>query len=269
MGGDMSTISAGNTASTAITVTGDTTGNLVFQTQAGTNTITVPNTTGTLALYAAPQITTYTSGSGTYTVPTGAKYLYLKMVGGGAGGQGSNNNASTSPASGAGGNTTFGSSLLTASGGGAVGAQQVGAGGAGGSATINSPATGLAIAGGRGGPTIPASDGVAGVYNAFGGPGGITAFGGAPNGSTYQGAGLAGATNSGGGGSGASVGGNQSYAGGGGGGGGYVEAYITSSLDATYSYAVGAGGTAGAAGTGGSAGGAGGSGVIIITAFFG
>jgi hypothetical protein len=48
MDGDMSTISAGNTTTTAITVTGDTTGNLVFQTQAGTNTITVPNITGTM-----------------------------------------------------------------------------------------------------------------------------------------------------------------------------------------------------------------------------
>lgn len=49
----MSTISAGNTITTAITVTGDTSGNLIFQTQAGTNTITVPNTTGTFALTGA------------------------------------------------------------------------------------------------------------------------------------------------------------------------------------------------------------------------
>jgi hypothetical protein len=46
----MSTISAGNTVSTAITITGDTTGNLVFQTQAGTNTVTVPNGTGTMVV---------------------------------------------------------------------------------------------------------------------------------------------------------------------------------------------------------------------------
>jgi hypothetical protein len=37
MGGDMSTITAGNTVSTAITITGDTTGNLVFAT-GGANT---------------------------------------------------------------------------------------------------------------------------------------------------------------------------------------------------------------------------------------
>lgn len=34
----------------------------------------------------APQISVLTSGSGTYTTPTGAKYLTVKMVGGGAGG---------------------------------------------------------------------------------------------------------------------------------------------------------------------------------------
>jgi hypothetical protein len=49
----MSTISAGNTVTTGFVVSSDATGNLVFQTQAGTNTITVPNTTGTLALTGA------------------------------------------------------------------------------------------------------------------------------------------------------------------------------------------------------------------------
>jgi hypothetical protein len=45
-----STISAGTSAGTAIAISGDTTGNLAFTTQAGTNTITVPNSTGTVAL---------------------------------------------------------------------------------------------------------------------------------------------------------------------------------------------------------------------------
>jgi hypothetical protein len=44
----MSTISAGNTTSTAVVIAGDTTGNLAFTTGAGTNTITVPNETGTI-----------------------------------------------------------------------------------------------------------------------------------------------------------------------------------------------------------------------------
>ena len=43
-----STISAGTTTGTALNFTGDTSGNLAFQTQAGANTITVPNVTGTL-----------------------------------------------------------------------------------------------------------------------------------------------------------------------------------------------------------------------------
>ena len=62
----MSTISAGNTTTTAFKVTADTTGNLAFQTQGGANTITVPNTTGTLALtsqlpVAGPAFSAYMS----------------------------------------------------------------------------------------------------------------------------------------------------------------------------------------------------------------
>ena len=54
------TITAGTTTTTAFTVTPDTTGNLAFKTQAGTNTITVPNTTGTLALTSQlPYIISY------------------------------------------------------------------------------------------------------------------------------------------------------------------------------------------------------------------
>jgi len=45
-----SIISAGTTAGTALNMTGDTTGNLAFQTAAGANTITVPNGTGTIAV---------------------------------------------------------------------------------------------------------------------------------------------------------------------------------------------------------------------------
>jgi len=45
-----SIISAGTSAGTAIAISGDTTGNLAFQTQAGANTITVPNSTGTIPL---------------------------------------------------------------------------------------------------------------------------------------------------------------------------------------------------------------------------
>jgi hypothetical protein len=43
-----SIISAGTTSGTALNLSGDTSGNLAFTTQAGANTITVPNVTGTL-----------------------------------------------------------------------------------------------------------------------------------------------------------------------------------------------------------------------------
>jgi len=50
-----STISAGTTSGTAIAIAGDTSGNLAFTTQAGANTITVPNSTGTLLTTGSPQ----------------------------------------------------------------------------------------------------------------------------------------------------------------------------------------------------------------------
>jgi hypothetical protein len=43
-----SIISAGTSSGTALNMTGDTSGNLAFQTGAGANTITVPNVTGTI-----------------------------------------------------------------------------------------------------------------------------------------------------------------------------------------------------------------------------
>lgn len=69
-------ISAGTTIGTGIAFAPDTSGNLAFQTQAGANTITVPNTTGTLLASdsngnaVAPAF--IPSGS---TVPTNGVYL--------------------------------------------------------------------------------------------------------------------------------------------------------------------------------------------------
>jgi hypothetical protein len=210
-----------------------------------------------------PQVTVYTSGSGTYTVPTNAKWLQVRMVGGGGGGGGSGSGGGTG---GTGGATTFGSSLLTANGG--TGGIDNGAGGSGGSASIGAGASGIAVSGGNGGGPDAGS-----LNNLAGGMGGASAFGG--NGSCGGGdnAGLpnagpqAGQTNTGGGGGGAAF--QGSFAAGGGGAGGYVDA-IVAPLSASYSYAVGAAGTAGTAGsgTGVSAGAAGGSGVIYITAYF-
>lgn len=209
---------------------------------------------------SVPSITVYTSGSGTYTVPTNARYLVVEMVGGGGGGAGgANGSVGTS-----GGNTTFGTSLLTCSGGGGGTIASTGLFGSGGSASIGVGATGVAIAGGQGTSGTFQSVGYSGFVASS--SGGNSAFGGGGGGQENQ-AGGSGATNSGGGGAGGGCVANTSALGGGGGAGGYIKAYITT-LAATYSYSVGTGGGGGAGGSGGYAGGAGGSGIIIVTAFF-
>jgi hypothetical protein len=64
-----SIISAGTTSGTALNLSGDTTGNLAFTTQAGANTIAVPNVTGTIVVSgqnsAITQGTAVASTSGT------------------------------------------------------------------------------------------------------------------------------------------------------------------------------------------------------------
>jgi hypothetical protein len=61
-----STISAGTSAGTAIAITGDTTGNLAFQTSAGTYTQTLPNATGTVMVSGnQPAFSAYLSANQT------------------------------------------------------------------------------------------------------------------------------------------------------------------------------------------------------------
>lgn len=69
-----STISAGTTVGTAVVIAGDTTGNLAFQTQNGTNTITVPNTTG-IMMVNGPSFSA--SVTGTTTISSG---VFTKMI---------------------------------------------------------------------------------------------------------------------------------------------------------------------------------------------
>jgi hypothetical protein len=200
-------------------------------------------------VFRQPTSQTFTSGSGTYTTPTGATRLRVRMVGGGGGGGASSSNNGSG-----GGNTTF--STYTASGG-AGGVAASGNGGAGGAAaggTINIPG-----GSGQGGSTTGA-----GTTFLPGGQGGSSAFGGGgAGGNGNNGAGAA-ATNSGGGGGGAGgVGAGAS--GGGGGAGGYVEAFISGPA-ASYSYAVGAAGSGGSAG--GIAGANGAAGIIIVEEFY-
>jgi hypothetical protein len=234
---------------------------------ATTRTYTLPNASGTLSIYTAPSVQRFTSGSGTYTTPTGVKYIMVEMVGAGGGGGGSGTTSGTAAT--AGGNTTFGSSLLTAAGGSAGARGAVGA--SGGSPTVNSPATALvAVAGGKGGGGLVhgSATSTASPY-VGGGHGGSSAYGGAGGGGSQAGStGLDAYANSGSGGGGAGCpAANSAQTGNGGGSGAYIKAVITNP-DASYAYAVGSGGSGQAAGTSGAAGGSGGSGIIVVTEYY-
>lgn len=247
-------------------------------------TLTLPVTAGTDGYYLktngsgvsswsefkAPTMQTFTSGSGTYTTPSGVKYLRVRMVAGGAGGGGGGSAGDNDGSSG--NNSTFGTSLLTAGAGGAGNrGSNGGVGGAAGTATISSPAYGTAIAGSTGGYGGQYARGATGlVAQLKGGDGGITPFCGSNGKGRADTTSTAAAANTGAGGGGGGVNANVAttvLTGGGGGAGGYVDAIIPSP-SATYSYAVGAGGSGGAAGTDGYAGGAGGSGYIEVTEYY-
>jgi hypothetical protein len=193
----------------------------------------------------------FTSGSGTYTTPSGATVIYVRMIGGGGGGAGS---GSSFGAGGDGGDTTFGTLTAGKGSGASASPGSSGAGGTGTNGDIN-------ITGGAGG-----NGGTNNTAPLLGASGGVGFFGGSGQGGTEAGAGIAAKSNTGGGGGGAGK--PQSLqAGGGGGAGAYVEKLITSP-SASYSYAIGAAGTAGSAGTSGFAGGAGGSGLIIVDEYY-
>ena len=73
------------------------------------NTAITGNIINTQINVPSPNVQVFTSGSGTYTVPTNAKYLTVKMCGGGGGGGGSGTGNQTGGSTGSA--TTFGSSL--------------------------------------------------------------------------------------------------------------------------------------------------------------
>lgn len=224
-----------------------------------------------------PTSQTFLSGSGTYTTPANVSYIVVEMVGGGAGGNGSAITSLEDAGLGTnGGNTTFGTSLLTAGGGQAPVSNTNEVGGAGGSASLGSGPFGLAIPGTYGGGTssggsvssaitAPRLSGADGGNSPVFNGGGRGGYGNDPN-NTGAGIGQDGTANTGGGGGGGGLQVTNAINGAAGGSGGYVKATITNPLP-TYSYSVGAGGTAGAAGTSGVAGGNGGSGMIIVWEF--
>jgi hypothetical protein len=209
-------------------------------------------------------VQTFTSGSGTYTLPANCLWIRVRGVGGGAGGVGSGTSAGTVPT--AGGNTTFGSSLLVANGGG-IGVWN-GAIGAGGTASLGTGPIGVAITGGDG-PRGGVMGSPATNVTILGGNGGVSFFGGAGvgggQGSTTADAAKANSGSGGGGGGFTNV--ANCVAGNGGGAGGYFDAIIKSP-STTYAYAVGAAGSGGAAGGSGANGSNGGSGYIIVEEYY-
>lgn len=266
--------------STGILTVNSSGGNLIASVQPNAAlTVTCILTSGTTAaswasLYnqtlvgaaTAPTVQKFTSGTAqTYTTPTSPAPLYIRvrMVGGGGGGAGSGTADGT--AAGNGTASTFGAQL---SAGGGNAAARGSNGGGGGTATLGTGPIGTALTGGQGGSG--ASQGVSPLTQIPGGSGGNTAFGGGGAGGSGLSttSGIAGSTNTGGGGGGGVIGTTSSASSGaGGGGGGYVDAILTSP-SATYTYTVGASGSAGGAGTSGFAGGAGAAGYIEVTEYY-
>ena len=223
-----------------------------------TGTLPVANG-GTGLTSIAHTVQTFTSGSGTYTLPSGCKAIWVRAVGGGGGGGGTGTSAGNGTS---GGDTTFsgGTLVATGGGGGPNGSNGGYIGGAGGVPTGGD----MNIRGGYG-QSVPGNT-APGLYQGYGGNGGNSAFGGGgPTGVNGPG-GTGGVGTSGGGGGG--IGANSTnFASAGGGAGGYCEKVIHSP-GATYTYAVGAGGAGGTVGTGGGTGGAGGSGLISVTEYY-
>ena len=228
--------------------------------------------------YVAPTVHTFSSGSGTYTVPTSPSPLYLKIraVGGGGAGGGSSASGHNDGGTGSTGNvTTFsvhsGAAIITCNGGTGGEGFNGGPNGAGGTAVVASSSTIIqvtAVTGGDGTCAIIGNG--SGNIAPCGGIGGSSAFGGAGSGGIGTGTGTpnasAGKPNTGGGGGGAG-GPSDGFGAAGGGSGGYAEVIITSP-SASYDYVVGAATGISTGGTGGYSGAGGGSGVIIVEEFY-
>ena len=198
----------------------------------------------------------------TYTTPTGPSPLYLKVriVGGGGGGSNSGTAAGTT-SGGNGTSSVFGANLIVC-GGGQGGVWNSGYGGSGGTASLGTGPSGLAIVGQNGGGF--SENLTSSATNLAGGYGGNAPFFNGGGSGQANGTGQAGVTNTGGGGAGGGTGGAAStLSGAGGGGGGFVEAYISSPAS-SYPYIIGSGGAASTGPTTGFVGGAGAAGYIQV-----
>lgn len=190
-----------------------------------------------------------TIGSGTYIPTAGATAATVYFFGGGGGGGGSGTG-------GTGSNTVF--STLTSVGG--VGGSNGGAGN-GGTVTGTLPTNAVYLY-----PSLLGNSGHPPAYTT-GGNGGSGLFGGAGK-ASYNNFGGNGVPYTGGGGGGGGTSSSAAIGGGGGGSSGPGAIRITG-LAASYSYTIGAGGTAGAGGGSNYVGGGGGQGSIIIIEEFG
>jgi hypothetical protein len=211
--------------------------------------------------YQAPTFTVVTTqGPGTFTTPTGATALRIRMVGGGGSGAGSGSGASPGTA---GNLSSFGSTTAFGGGAGSVASgAQGGIHGAGG--TGGSTGTGVEInrvagtAGGDGSPgAVTGGTSSAGGGSPFWGGGGAASWTGGDTPATL-------ATGGGGAGSGATISAASNGGGGGSGGGGEGVEFMITSPAASYSYVVGLAVLGGNNGTGGYPGGNSAGGRIVI-----
>ena len=248
-------------ASTGLAVTGTLSATTTVAGSGGASTLSVPTRQVFL-----------TGSAATYTTPANCRRIVVRMKGGGGGSAGGADSSNNATSGGTGGTTTFNS--INANGGAAStfgsGAAAL-VGGAGG--TAGSGAASLRISGAPGSPAHSYYATATNV-NVFGGAGGGTGGGKTSSAAVSSGAGNIGVANSGGGASGGAPTNNVAFASasavgiaGGGGEGEYAEVTISTPA-ATYTYTVGAGGTAGAAGTNGGAGAVGGSGFICVDEYY-
>jgi hypothetical protein len=229
----------------------------------------ITNNVNSIELTAArrtlPTFQAFTTGtSATYTTPANTLWIEVWIVGAGGGSGGGGTASQTS--GGTGGTSTFNSiNAIGGAGGQAAPTSLSGPpspGGAGGMA-----GTGTASRRHNGQPGQSGMPGISATYNGPGGAGGGSGLGFGAGSNWTGGAGNAG-VDKGGGASGAD-GGTGGRAGAGGGGGGETAYLIINSPSATYTYTVGAGGTAGSAGTSGTAGAVGAAGYVFVLEHYG
>jgi len=246
---------------TALTISSANTG--IIMKSAGTTIATI-DTSGLVGVKPF-QAFSFTASNAAWAFPTGAKALWIKLVGAGSGGSGGGyvaRNVGT-----AGTATTMSGSGISPTLSGAGG---LATGSYGGTAPIGTNGNIMNCYGSYGGAGMYAGPVTFNTYMA-GGTGGSSPFGGGGGGGDvwYYSFGTPGYQGSGGGGGAAAMNTGQGpgMGGTGGGSGGYLEHYIANP-SGTYNITIGVGGTGGASSGQGYAGGNGGNGFVVVYAYF-